>query len=73
MATKFVPKNASKVEALALPAEVLAEDSQYLNQLLEQRKSLEVAINSFGNYLHGKYKLEQGDQITLDGKIVRKS
>lgn len=71
MAPKLMSKKTESDSAVILPSEILDEDRQYLNQLVENRKSIEVAINSFSTYMGGKYKLDQGDQITLEGKIIR--
>lgn len=59
-------------EPIALSTQIDASERDYLNTLLAQAQAAQTAMNSFSNYLAGRYQLAEGDSVTPDGQIVRK-
>lgn len=66
---KFEPKQ----ESLTLPSKLSVEDQAYLAQLGKNVEAAQIALNTFGNYLGSRYKLDPEDQLQMDGTIIRKS
>ena len=61
------------VEPVALPTQIDTSERDYLNTLLAQAQAAQTAMNSFSNYLAGRYQLAEGDSVSPDGAIVRKA
>ena len=61
------------LKPVALSTQIQSAERDYLNTLLAQAQAAQTAMQSFGDYLAGRYQLAEGDSVTPDGQIVRKA
>ena len=55
------------------PASITADELAYQATVFADVRAAQVALTSWSRHLAAKYQLQQGDNITEDGKILRKA